>query len=200
MKRIALCLAGLFAFAAAAPAQTVGLKIALVDLQKCFNEYWKTEDAKTRINESAAGYQKELNDQMEDYKKLVDQINGLREGANDPSLSEAARKEKQDKLKEKAQEAADRERKINEFRGSSSKLLQDQQMRMRKNIVDEINKKIEEFAKGKYNMILDKSGMTLNATPTLVYSEGITDVTDEIVKALNKDKPAGGAAKPAEKK
>jgi outer membrane protein len=200
MKCISRLFAVLLLSATAASAQTGALKIALVDLQKCFNDYYKTEDAKTRINDQGAGYQKEFNDRMEDYKKLVDQINGLREGEKDPSLSEAARKEKQDRLREKIQEAQTRERELNDFRGTSSRLLQDQQMRMRKTIVDEINKRVEDFAKGKYNLVLDKSGQTLNGTSSLVYTEGVTDITDEIIKALNKDKPAGGAAKPAEKK
>jgi outer membrane protein len=190
MKRFALLCAALVFSAAAATAQTAGLKIALVDLQKCFNDYYKTEEAKERINTQGAGYQKEFNDRMEDYKKLVDQINGLREGEKDPSLSEAARKERQDRLREKIQEAQTRERELNDFRQTSSRLLQDQQMRMRKTIVDEINKKVEEFSKGKYNLVLDKSGQTLNGTSSLVYTEGVTEITDEIIKALNKDKPA----------
>jgi outer membrane protein len=191
MKQIALlCAAFVFTAAAATAQQNPGLKIALVDLQKCFNEYYKTEEAKERINTQAAGYQKEFNERMEDYKKLVDQINALREGEKDPSLSEAARKERQDRLREKIQEAQTREREINDFRQTSSRLLQDQQMRTRKTIVDEINKKIEEFSKGKYNMVLDKSGQTLNGTPALVFTEAVPDITDEIIKALNKDKPA----------
>jgi len=195
MKRLASLCAALVLSAAAASAQTAGLKIALVDLQKCFNDYYKTEEAKGRINEQGSGYQKEFNDRMEDYKKLVDQINGLREGEKDPSLSEAARKERQDRLKEKIQEAQTRERELNDFRNTSSRLLQDQQMRMRKTIVDEINKKVEEFSKGKYNLVLDKSGQTLNGTSSLVYTEGVTDITDEIIKSLNKDKPAAPAKK-----
>ncbi|MDX6767286.1 MAG: OmpH family outer membrane protein [Candidatus Methylacidiphilales bacterium] len=198
MKPLAAILAALFLTAASASAQTTSLKVALVDLQKCFNDYYKTEEAKTRINEQGSGYQKEFNDRMEDYKKLVDQINSLREGAKDASASEAARKEREDKLKEKIQEAQTRERELNEFRGTSSKLLQDLQVRQRKSIVDEINKVVETFAKGKYNIVIDKSGMTLNGTSGLVYTEGLTDITDEIVKQLNKDKPAG-SAKPAAK-
>jgi outer membrane protein len=190
MKQFALLCAAIVFSAAAATAQTAGIKIALVDLQRCFNEYYKTEEAKERINTQGNGYQKEFNDRMEDYKKLVDQINGLREGEKDPSLSEAARKERQDRLREKIQEAQTRERELNDFRQTSARLLQDQQMRMRKTIVDEINKKVEEFSKGKYNLVLDKSGQTLNGTSSLVYTEGVTDITDEVIKALNKDKPA----------
>lgn len=190
MKHLAALSAALFLFASAVSAQTTGLKIALIDLQKCFNDYYKTEEAKERINTQGQGYQKEFNDRMEDYKKLVDQINSLREGTKDPSLSEAARKEREDKLMEKVREAQTREREINDFRNTSAKLLQDQQMRMRKTIVDEINKKVEEFAKGKYNLVIDRSGQTLNGTSTLVYTEGVTDITEEVIKSLNKDKPA----------
>lgn len=192
MKSLAAILAALFLSTVALPAQGTNLKVALVDLQKCFNDYYKTEDAKTRINDQGSGYQKEFNDRMEDYKKLVDQINALRESAKDTSASESARKEREEKLSEKIREAQTRERELNEFRGTSSKLLQDLQVRQRKSIVDEINKTVETFSKGKYNLVIDRSGMTLNGTSGLVYTEGLTDITDEITKLLNKDKPAGG--------
>jgi outer membrane protein len=195
MKSIAALVCALFLSTLALPAQGTNLKVALVDLQKCFNDYYKTEEAKARINDQGSGYQKEFNDRMEDYKKLVDQINGLRESAKDTSASESARKEREDKLREKIQEAQTRERELNEFRGTSSKLLQDLQVRQRKSIVDEINKVVENFSKGKYNLVIDKSGMTLNGTSGLVYTEGLTDITDEITKLLNKDKPAAGAKK-----
>ena len=173
-------------FLTPATSKAAELKIAVVDMQKVFKEYGKTQEADTKLKEQMSGYKKERDERMEDYRKLIEQIKGLRDGAQDPSLSEDARKEKQQKLEEKVNEARQREREIREFDGTTQKLFGDQSKRMRDKILEEITTKINEFAKGKYSMVFDKSGMTLNGTPTLVYSEGLTDLTDEIVNSLNK--------------
>jgi Skp family chaperone for outer membrane proteins len=161
------------------------LKVAVVEMQKIFKEYKKTQEADTNLKEQMNGYKKERDERMDDYRKLVEQIKGLQETAQDPSLSEDARKEKGSALEEKVNEARQREREIKEFDQTTQRLFQDQSKRMRDKILAEIQTEIDKFAKGKYQIVLDKSGMTLNGTATLIYSEGLTDLTDEIVKALN---------------
>mgnify|MGYP000644211845 CR=1 FL=1 len=176
-------------------AQSTGLKIALIDMQESFKQYYKTDEAQERLKQDMAGYQRQMEDKREDYRKIIDQIKALQDGAKDPSASDASKKEKEQKLKEKIQEAQTRENEMNQFAQTTSKVFQDSQQRMRKTIVDEINEKVNIFAKGKYNLILDKSGMTLNGTAALVYSEGVADVTAEIIKTLNASKPAGEVKK-----
>jgi len=176
-------------------AQSTGLKIALIDMQESFKQYYKTDEAQERLKQDMAGYQRQMEDKREDYRKIIDQIKALQDGAKDPSASDASKKEKEQKLKEKIQEAQTRENEMNQFAQTTSKVFQDSQQRMRKTIVDEINEKVNTFAKGKYNLILDKSGMTLNGTAALVYSEGVADVTAEIIKTLNASKPAGEVKK-----
>jgi len=176
-------------------AQSTGLKIALIDMQESFKQYYKTDEAQERLKQDMAGYQRQMEDKGRDYRKIIDQIKALQDGAKDPSASDASKKEKEQKLKEKIQEAQTRENEMNQFAQTTSKVFQDSQQRMRKTIVDEINEKVNIFAKGKYNLILDKSGMTLNGTAALVYSEGVADVTAEIIKTLNASKPAGEVKK-----
>jgi len=164
-------------------------------MQESFKQYYKTDEAQERLKQDMAGYQRQMEDKREDYRKIIDQIKALQDGAKDPSASDASKKEKEQKLKEKIQEAQTRENEMNQFAQTTSKVFQDSQQRMRKTIVDEINEKVNTFAKGKYNLILDKSGMTLNGTAALVYSEGVADVTAEIIKTLNASKPAGEVKK-----
>ncbi len=161
------------------------LKVAVVEMQKIFKDYKKTQEADANLKEQMNGYKKERDERMEDYRKLVEQIKGLRDTAQDPSLSEDARTEKNQALEEKVNEARQREREIREFDGTTQKLFQDQSKRMRDKILEEIQAEIDKFAKGKYSLVFDKSGMTLNGTPTVIYTEGLTDLTDEILKTLN---------------
>ena len=52
-----------------------------------------------------------------------------------------------------------------------------------------------------YQLVLDKSGNTLNGVPVLVFSQDQLEITDDIVKILNKNQPKGAEApKPADSK
>lgn len=165
------------------------VKMAVLDMQEVFKGYYKTEEADARIREQMSGFRKDRDERMEDYRKLVEQLNALRESAQDSSLSEAARRDREEAFAAKVNEARQREQQIREFEQTTQRLIQDQTQRMRQSIVGEIDEVVKEFAKGKYNLVFDKSGMTLNGTPAIIFSEGMTDITAEIVKLLNAKKP-----------
>ncbi len=185
-KLIPLCAAALLAGTASLQAN---LKLAVIDMQEVFKGYYKTEEADARIKDQMSGFRKDRDERMEDYRKLVDQLNALRESAQDPALSDTARRDKEQAFQEKVMEARQREQQIREFEQTTQRLIQDQTQRMRETIVAEIQKIVDEFAKGKYNLVLDKSGMTLNGTAAIIYTEGVTDITTEITRLLNASKP-----------
>ncbi|MGF1678829.1 MAG: OmpH family outer membrane protein [Candidatus Methylacidiphilales bacterium] len=187
MRKLASLLTALVLITTLSPLSlnAADMKIAVVDMQKIFKEYKKTQEADTKLKEQMNSYKTERDGRMEDYRKLVDQIKNLRDGAQDPSLSADARKEKELKLQEKVGEAQQREREIREFDATTQKLFADQSKRMRDKILEEIQGELNKFAKGKYTMIFDQSGMTLNGTATLIYQEGLTDISDELIKLLN---------------
>jgi hypothetical protein len=67
-------------------------------------------------------------------------------------------------------------------------------MRMRKDIVDDIMKVVTVKVKeAQYDLVLDKSGMSIGQIPVIVYSKETMDFSKDIIDTLNK-----GAAKPAE--
>lgn len=188
LKPITFALLGLSCITLLPVSASAEMKVAIIDLQKVFKDYKKTKKADTELKDKAAGYRKERDERREDYRKMIDQYRALEESADDPSLSEAAREEKKKKLKEKKTALIEKERKLREFDQTTAKLFQDQQLRMRKTIVEEINEMVQEFAKGKYQLVLDKSGMTMNGTPLVFFSEGVSDITAEITKKLNEKK------------
>jgi len=161
------------------------LKVAVIDLQKVFEDYYKTKEADSRLKDQMEGFKTTRDERLADYRKLVDQIKSLRESVEDPSLSEEARKDKELKYQEKFNEARQREQELRSYEQTTAKLLQDQSGRMRQTIVEEINTTVEEFCAGKYDLVIDKTGNTVSGTPVILYSENLTDLTTEIVKILN---------------
>lgn len=187
-----VCILALVASAFPAHAQ---LKVATVDMNKIFSSYYKTKDAENRINEARNTAKKEFDDRMDTYKKNLDAINKLNEDMNKPELSKEAKDEKAKARDEKIAETKNLEREITEFKTTREKQLQEQAVRMRNGIVDEITKLVQDKVKSEsYDLVLDKSGSSLNGVPILLFARDSMDFSDEIIKQLNANKPKDDAA------
>jgi len=189
---------------AASPVAHADMKVGLVDMNKVFSEYYKTKDAENRINEARASAKKELDDRMDSYKKNLDAINKLNDEINKPELSKEAKDKKSKERDDKINETKNLEREIQEFRTSREKQLQEQAIRMRNGIVEEITKLIQDHVKSdQYDLVLDKSGLNSNGVPVVLYSKETNDFSADIIAELNKNRPkdtgSEGAATPSEK-
>ncbi len=180
------CVLTSFLFATTHPA-SAEVKIGMVDMNNVFSSYNKTKDAESRINEARASAKKELDTRMEAYKANLEKINKLNEEINRPELSEQAKAAKSKTRDETIAETKNLEREITEFRSTREKQLQDQAVRMRNDIVQEITKLVEERVKtDKYDVVFDRSGQSLNGVPIVLFSNESMDFSDSIIKALNK--------------
>ncbi len=182
-----------------ARAQTQGGRIVTVDLNKIFNEYYKTPTASGKLKETAEGFNKEHEEMVADYKKAVEDLNKLRDEQDKPEYTAEVREQKKKAVQEKLAETSKKQRDIEEYRRSHQKILEDQTTRMRQNILKEINDVVQKESRDAgYLLVLDKSGNTLNGVPPIVYSQEQLDITDDIVKILNKNRPKDAEApKPA---
>jgi outer membrane protein len=190
---IPLLLAALTFGAATASAQT--LKVGTVDMKKVFESYYKTKDAEARINEARNAAKKELDDRMDVYNKGVAEVKKLNEEIEKPELSKDAKEQKSKSRDEKIGELKSMEKEINDFRGTREKQLQEQSVRMRAGIVDEINKVVSDKVKAEgYQLVVDKSGPSLNGVPVVLYSRDEYEFTNDIVTVLNKNKSTATAA------
>jgi len=163
------------------------LKIGTVDMNRAFKEYNKTKDAEKKINEAKDAAKKEYDERADGYKKALDEINKLNQQLEAPALSADAKTQKAKERDEKITTIKNMEREITEFRQTRERQLQDQAMRMREGIVKEISDVVMERVKANnLDLVFDKSGMSLNGVPLLMYSRENTEFTDDIVAALNK--------------
>src|SRR5438552_15693733 len=79
------------------------------------------------------------------------------------------------------------EREINEFRQTRERQLQEQALRMREGIVKEITDVVMEKVKSNsLDFVFDKSGMSLNGVPMLMYAKDNVDFTNDVITVLNK--------------
>src|ERR1700757_258821 len=201
-KSLSILSALMLAFPVAVFAQGT-LKIGTVDMQRAFKEYNKTKDAEAKINDAKNSAKKEYDDRADAYKKALDKDNNLNKQRESPALSADAKTKATKDRDDEIANIKNMEREINEFRQTRERQLQEQALRMREGIVKEITDVVMDKVKSNnLDFVFDKSGMSLNGVPLLMYAKDNVDFTSDIIAVLNRpgrattstDKPASTTA------
>src|SRR5713226_8754488 len=132
----------------------------------------------------------DMNRAFKEYNKTKDAETKINDAKN------AAKKEYDDRA-EKIASIKNMEREINDFRQTREKQLQEQAVRMRDGIVKEITDVVMTKVKANnMDLVFDKSGVSLNGVPVLMYSHDNVDFTNDIIAVLNKPgRPTGSLEK-----
>lgn len=166
------------------------IKVGVVDMKSLFDNYYKTKEAEQKINEARAQAKKELDERVAAFQKSQEEAQKFRDEATKVELSEAAKAEKGKQLNEKIQALAAMQREVQEFQQTRERQLSEQSVRSRNAVVEDINKVISEKVKAAgYDLVLDKSGQSLNSVGVLIYSRESFDFTADVATELNKSKP-----------
>ena len=171
------------------------LKIGTVDMQRAFKDYNKTKEAEAKLNDSKNAAKKEYDDRAEAYKKALDEINNLNKQLESTALSADKKTQTAKERDDKIANIKNMEREISDFRQTRERQLQEQLMRVREGIVKEITDVVIEKVKTKnLDFVLDKSGMSINGVPIVMYAPDNVDFTNEIIDTLNKPGRAPAAS------
>ena len=163
------------------------MKIGTVDMQRAFKEYNKTKEAEVKINDAKNSAKKEYDDRAESYKKALDEINNLNKQLESPALSADKKTQTAKERDDKIANIKNMEREISDFRQTRERQLQEQLMRVREGIVKEISDVVMEKVKAnRFDLVFDKSGMSINGVPFLLYAPDNVDFTNDIIAVLNK--------------
>jgi outer membrane protein len=182
-----------------APSANAQMKVGILDMNAVFTQYYRTKDAEAKLNESRAAAKKELDDRLETLKKAMEEINKINADLEKPELSKDAKEKAAKSRDEKVAEARNLDREIAEFRGTRERQLQEQFVRMRKDIIDDIMKIVNDKVKSAaYDIVLDKSGMSMGQVPVVLFSAPNLDFSKDIIDTLNKDAGKAAAVKKPE--
>jgi len=161
-------------------------KVASVDMSKIFSEYYKTKKAEADLKDRTNACMKELQDQEAILKKLSEEVNKLKEQAENPAFTDDKKSENRKLIESKVSEGRIKAQQLNEMAQSRKKELDEQKNRVRSVIVDEITKLIQEKAKKEgYSLVIDKTGLTLSGVSPFIYIQDSLDITSEVIKLLN---------------
>jgi outer membrane protein len=196
MKKLIL-VAVLSAFALPGGAFAQGMKIGTIDMNRAFKEYNKTKDAEKKINDAKDAAKKEYDDRADTYKRALDEINKLNQQLEAPALSADAKTQKAKERDEKIASIKNLEREINDFRQTREKQLQEQAVRMRDGIVQEITAVVMTKVKtANMDLVFDISGVSLNGVPLVMFARPDMDFTNDVVSQLNSKAAASATPVP----
>jgi Skp family chaperone for outer membrane proteins len=174
-------------FSSAASVHAADLKVGTIDMKAVFDGYYKTKEAEVKINEARTQAKKELDERLDVFNKAQEEARKLNDEANKPELSEKAKSEKSKALNEKLQALGTLQREVQEFQQTRERQLSEQSVRSRNALLEDLNKVIADKVKaGAYDLVLDKSGQSLNAVGILVYSKDSFDFTNDVIVEVNK--------------
>ena len=163
------------------------LKIGTVDMQRAFKDYNKTKEAEAKINDAKNSAKKEYDDRAEAYKKSLDEINNLNKQLESSALSADKKTQIAKDRDDKIANIKNMEREIGDFRQTRERQLQEQLMRVREGIVKEITDVVMEKVKANnLDLVFDRSGMSINGVPVLMYSHDNIDFTNDVIAVLNR--------------
>ncbi|MBJ7257994.1 MAG: OmpH family outer membrane protein [Chthoniobacterales bacterium] len=171
------------------------MKVGIVDMNKVFTSFYKTKEAETRLNDARAQAKTDLDGRLETLKSNMEVINKLEADTKKPELAadkkDAAIKQRDEKINE----VRNLDREIGEFRQTRERQLQEQFMRMRGDIVQDIMKIVDTKVKAEnYDIVLDSSGLGISQVKVVLYSAPSMDFSDSIITELNKSAPKKPAA------
>jgi outer membrane protein len=168
------------------------LKVATVDMQSVFNDYYKTHEANAEIAKVKEEIQKDVNTRAENLKSLQGELQAIKKRAEDPSMSEAGRKSAAQDFELKRGEAVAVEQDIRSFVERRQRALQELQAEKVKAIIADISKVInDKAASDGYDFVLDTSAPAITQTKVLLFSKPNFDITPVILKAVNATAPEG---------
>jgi outer membrane protein len=187
MKAIYLTL--LLLAMAALPAFAQG-KVAIVDIHKLFDGYYKTKAADAQLKDQAADLAKESKAYMEQYQKVSDDYKKLLDEANNQAVSSDEREKRKKAAEGKLVEIKELETTIRQFENTARTTLEEKKRQMREKILAAIRDIINAKAKAAgYSMVIDTSAESINQTPVIVYNNGDNDITSAVLQELNATAP-----------
>lgn len=181
-------------------------KIAVVDMKKAFDSFFKTKQAEAQIKERAADSDKVYKGMIEDYKKASSEYRTLIDSSNDQAVSEQEREKRKKSAETKLLDLQEIEKSVKQYETQARTSIGEMEKRMREKIVGEIREVVNRLSRnGGFTLVLDVAAVTAYQTPIILYTDGQNDLTEAVIREINATAPPGALSsasdpKPGEKK
>lgn len=197
MKNRLLALFTLAAAAVTLPAQPA-FKLVVVDMAKVYDNHYKTEEANAKFREAEQKAQEQIDELNKQGQTMVDEYKDLVDQSKNTVLTAEARSKAEVDAQKKLEEIQRKRNEVQNFSVNTRNSLQQRIKTHRDLLLEEIAKVVNDLAKKRgATLVLDKSGPTLFGISNVIYTDPSYDITDEVLKEVNKDRPPPAAASAA---
>jgi outer membrane protein len=165
-------------------------KILVVDIAKVFDNHYEKQIEETKLRSDVQKAEEDMQRLVKDGNGLVDQYKDLVDQSKNPALTPEARAKADDDSKKKMDEITTKQNELNTFKQTVQRQFQERIQNIHGLLVDSISKTAADIAKRRgATLLLDKSGISAFGATFLIYSDPAYDITDEVIKEVNKDRP-----------
>ncbi|MGH7950990.1 MAG: OmpH family outer membrane protein [Limisphaerales bacterium] len=165
-------------------------KIGTVNLKTLFDNYYKTKLAQADIQDQARQLDNDDKDMRASLTKANDDYQQLLEQSNDQALSADERNKRKQAAADKLAEIEKSKTALDQYERQAQTTLADKRQRMRKDILIDIKKFVNEKARAEgYSLIFDTAAETVNGTTAILYTNGQNDLTSDVLSRMNAGAP-----------
>ena len=193
-----------FATSLISVASAQNLKVATVDMQELFKQYYQTNQAQDLINVDRAKINQDNEDRLKRIREIETNLENFKKQIEDPSVNESKKQSLIKDFQAQQQQGIQLDKERREYIQRRTTALNENMVQRMKSILEDIRKLVEQRSKAdNFDFVFDKSGMSTSQVPVLLYSKDATDITASLLKVLNKDAPADkkpADASPTDKK
>jgi len=167
-------------------AQSARGVIAFVDFEQIFTNYFKTKLSNDQLQEMSDAINREQAKMLLQYDLLQKDFKDLRDKALSEDLIESDRAEYRKDLDARLIEIRRHEEKIKYFNETQQKRWEEQNKRIRGELVDELRRKIGVYGKARgFVAVLDGTKKNEQGVPSALYFDPENDVTADAIKYVN---------------
>ncbi len=168
------------------------MKLGTVNMAKLLTEYHLTKAAQAEEDAEREMIKKDDQERIVAIKGLSEEMKVLDAERRDPSLAEAKRRASLDKLAAKDAKLKALRKERDEFLQRRGNALNQKMISMMNDIRIEVVNTVAAHAKDGTDVdyVVDSSGLTTAQVPFLLFAREKVDLTDDVLKLLNKEAPA----------
>jgi Skp family chaperone for outer membrane proteins len=160
-------------------------EIVFVDLERVFNEFYKTQLAKSRMELQQKDIEAERKIMVDELTAISAEVDALRKEARDTALADEVRDSKRMLYEERLLELRAKQKELDEFVTRRTQQLQLQVNRMSQTIMDEIRQAIVDYAKKEgFKSVIDNSARRA-AVGVFIYTHPDVEITATLLDLLN---------------
>lgn len=186
-SRVILVLTAIVTLATTVQAQSMRGRVAVVDFEKLLASYYRTKLANDQLQELSDGINREKARMQVEYDTREKQFREIRDQIIQTGIAETNRVELRRQADENLIEMRRLEDRIKQYGESQKKVWDEQNRRIRANLVEHLQEKVERYGKSYgYLIILDKSQLSEKGIPAVLYRDEGTDITEDLIKEVNR--------------